>query len=52
MNDFLHESALVDAQRADPAVSLKKAEKIAYDNNKLHKRLCRQAGQARSDLRI
>ena len=30
---------------AAPA-SLKQVEKIAYENNKLHKRLCRQVGQA------
>ncbi len=43
MNDFLHDSAVVDA---------KKAEKIAYENNKLHKRLCRLVGQAIGDFNM
>jgi len=30
----------------------KKAEKIAYENNKLHKRLCRQVGQAIGDFKM
>ena len=30
----------------EAATDLKKTEKIAYENNKLHKRLCRQVGQA------
>mgnify|MGYP006282499587 CR=1 FL=1 len=30
----------------DEALSAKRAEKIAYENNKLEKRLCRQVGQA------
>jgi tRNA 2-thiocytidine biosynthesis protein TtcA len=32
--------------------SVKSAEKIAYENNKLHKRLCRQVGQAIGDFNM
>ena len=37
-----------------PAVGagLRQAEKIAYENNKLHKRLCRQVGQAIGDFNM
>jgi tRNA 2-thiocytidine biosynthesis protein TtcA len=34
------------------AVDVKKAEKIAYENNKLHKRLCRLVGQAIGDFNM
>ncbi|MGE5651165.1 MAG: tRNA 2-thiocytidine(32) synthetase TtcA [Bacillota bacterium] len=34
------------------AVSAKQAEKIAYENNKLHKRLCRLVGQAIGDFNM
>ena len=34
------------------AASAKKAEKIAYENNKLHKRLCRLVGQAIGDFNM
>src|ERR1700737_131428 len=44
--------ALPDARQADIAMTSKKAEKIAYENNKLHKRLCRQAGQAIGDFNM
>ncbi|OWW20773.1 tRNA 2-thiocytidine(32) synthetase TtcA [Noviherbaspirillum denitrificans] len=36
----------------EQTVSTKKAEKIAYENNKLHKRLCRQVGQAIGDFNM
>ncbi len=36
---------------AEP-LSFKQAEKIAYENNKLHKRLCRQVGQAIGDFNM
>ena len=32
--------------------SAKQAEKIAYENNKLHKRLCRLVGQAIGDFNM
>jgi tRNA 2-thiocytidine biosynthesis protein TtcA len=35
-----------------PALSFKQAEKIAFENNKLHKRLCRQVGQAIGDFNM
>ncbi|MFI4941111.1 MAG: tRNA 2-thiocytidine(32) synthetase TtcA [Burkholderiales bacterium] len=35
-----------------PAMSFKQAEKAAYENNKLHKRLCRQTGQAIGDFNM
>jgi tRNA 2-thiocytidine biosynthesis protein TtcA len=41
MNDF-----------SDAATTLKQAEKIAFENNKLHKRLCRQVGQAIGDFNM
>jgi tRNA 2-thiocytidine biosynthesis protein TtcA len=50
MNDRLNPSADHDADPAAPSV--KKAEKIAYENNKLHKRLCRQVGQAIGDFNM
>ena len=34
------------------AVDAKKAEKVAYENNKLHKRLCRLVGQAIGDFNM
>jgi tRNA 2-thiocytidine biosynthesis protein TtcA len=33
-------------------LSVKQAEKIAFENNKLHKRLCRQVGQAIGDFNM
>ena len=52
MNDMLHNTVTTEAQQADNAASIKKAEKIAYENNKLHKRLCRQVGQAIGDFNM
>ena len=37
---------------ATAALSFKQTEKIAYENNKLHKRLCRQVGQAIGDFNM
>jgi tRNA 2-thiocytidine biosynthesis protein TtcA len=36
----------------DAPIGVKKAEKIAYENNKLHKRLCRLVGQAIGDFNM
>jgi tRNA 2-thiocytidine biosynthesis protein TtcA len=36
----------------DEALEAKKREKIVYENNKLHKRLCRQVGQAIGDFNM
>ena len=33
-------------------IDAKKAERVAYENNKLHKRLCRLAGQAIGDYNM
>jgi tRNA 2-thiocytidine biosynthesis protein TtcA len=41
-----------DAAAPSPAVEAKKAEKTAYENNKLHKRLCRLVGQAIGDFNM
>jgi tRNA 2-thiocytidine biosynthesis protein TtcA len=41
-----------DTTQADATISAKKAEKIAYENNKLHKRLCRLVGQAIGDFNM
>ena len=40
------------AEQDKQPTSLKKVEKIAYENNKLHKRLCRQVGQAIGDFNM
>jgi tRNA 2-thiocytidine biosynthesis protein TtcA len=42
----------VDASQTEPALSFKQTEKIAYENNKLHKRLCRLVGQAIGDFNM
>jgi tRNA 2-thiocytidine biosynthesis protein TtcA len=42
---------LIDGDPVSP-VSIKQAEKISYENNKLHKRLCRQVGQAIGDFNM
>jgi tRNA 2-thiocytidine biosynthesis protein TtcA len=40
-------------EAATPGVtSVKSAEKIAHENNKLHKRLCRLVGQAIGDFNM
>ena len=44
---------LPGAANAEPAPpSAKQVEKIAHENNKLHKRLCRQVGQAIGDFNM
>jgi tRNA 2-thiocytidine biosynthesis protein TtcA len=40
------------AQADAPAAGGKSQEKITYENNKLHKRLCRQVGQAIGDFNM
>jgi len=57
MNDLLEhaklaENALATPDLADATPSVKQAEKIAYENNKLHKRLCRLTGQAIGDYNM
>jgi len=41
-----------DAPTVDNALGARQIEKIAYENNKLHKRLCRQVGQAIGDFNM
>jgi tRNA 2-thiocytidine biosynthesis protein TtcA len=41
-----------DTAAQSNASGVKQAEKIAYENNKLHKRLCRQVGQAIGDFNM
>jgi tRNA 2-thiocytidine biosynthesis protein TtcA len=41
-----------DVVMGTAAVNLKQAEKTAYENNKLHKRLCRLVGQAIGDFNM
>ncbi|OFA01478.1 tRNA 2-thiocytidine(32) synthetase TtcA [Duganella sp. HH101] len=45
-------NAVLDNVAAAPAASAKSAEKIALENNKLHKRLCRLVGQAIGDFNM
>lgn len=41
-----------DLDQLNPDAQAKKLEKIAYENNKLHKRLCRLVGQAIGDFNM
>ncbi|MCA1326237.1 tRNA 2-thiocytidine(32) synthetase TtcA [Herbaspirillum sp. alder98] len=58
MNDRLHPAAEAatdapaDTATAAETTGVRRAEKIAYENNKLHKRLCRQVGQAIGDFNM
>lgn len=38
--------------KSEAGLSARQVEKIAYENNKLHKRLCRQVGQAIGDFNM
>jgi tRNA 2-thiocytidine biosynthesis protein TtcA len=49
MDSILQKTPPTDATEA---ISPKKAEKVAYENNKLHKRLCRLVGQAIGDFNM
>ncbi|HJV88404.1 MAG TPA: tRNA 2-thiocytidine(32) synthetase TtcA [Noviherbaspirillum sp.] len=51
MTDILNK-AVAETHAADEAIGAKKAEKIAYENNKLHKRLFRLVGQAIGDFNM
>jgi tRNA 2-thiocytidine biosynthesis protein TtcA len=48
MNNLLSEAVIMPHTGANPKI----AEKIAFENNKLHKRLCRQVGQAIGDFNM
>ncbi|MBR7791361.1 tRNA 2-thiocytidine(32) synthetase TtcA [Undibacterium sp. FT147W] len=50
-NVSFNEQAADSKQAADNAAT-KSQEKITYENNKLHKRLCRQVGQAIGDFNM
>ena len=56
MNDRLSPAAeaAIDtpADASTETIGVRRAEKIAYENNKLHKRLCRQVGQAIGDFNM
>ena len=58
MNDLLEHAKLAASAAAattdlaEATTSVKQAEKIAYENNKLHKRLCRLTGQAIGDYNM
>ncbi|GAC1520744.1 MAG: tRNA 2-thiocytidine(32) synthetase TtcA [Collimonas sp.] len=60
MNELLKQEVLMQdplsapapADSAASAPSQKSVEKIAHENNKLHKRLCRQVGQAIGDFNM
>ena len=57
MNDLLEHAKLAEGAPATPDIaettpSVKQAEKLAYENNKLHKRLCRLTGQAIGDYNM
>ena len=44
--------SVINGGAAGETINAKKAEKIAYENNKLHKRLCRLVGQAIGDFNM
>ncbi len=48
----MHESPPAAIAPQQPAPGARQADKIAYENNKLHKRLCRLAGQAIGDFNM
>lgn len=48
----MNEVTMARPSEALPDAADKKAEKLAYENNKLHKRLCRLVGQAIGDFNM
>lgn len=53
MNDAVNADVTASAPtETAAALSFKASEKIVYENNKLHKRLCRQVGQAIGDFNM
>lgn len=54
MDKLLENTSLADTNQPQQAVSktLRQVEKAAFENNKLHKRLCRQVGQAIGDYNM
>ncbi len=49
---MINETVLSAPAETTAALSFKQGEKIVYENNKLHKRLCRQVGQAIGDFNM
>jgi tRNA 2-thiocytidine biosynthesis protein TtcA len=52
MTDIANETTTVEQPIPSASPSLKQMEKAAYENNKLHKRLCRLVGQAIGDFNM
>lgn len=52
MNELLQAAGAADTAELQPVATFKQAEKAAFENNKLHKRLCRQVGQAIGDFNM
>lgn len=52
MSQTVMNDAETSASTETAALSFKASEKIVYENNKLHKRLCRQVGQAIGDFNM
>jgi tRNA 2-thiocytidine biosynthesis protein TtcA len=52
LHGFLQETTTIGIDAINPTPSARHTEKIAYENNKLHKRLCRQVGQAIGDFNM
>jgi tRNA 2-thiocytidine biosynthesis protein TtcA len=52
MSNLLQPITAPDVRQADAPTTAKQVEKIAYENNKLHKRLCRQVGRAIGDYNM
>jgi tRNA 2-thiocytidine biosynthesis protein TtcA len=46
------EATAAHATETEAGLTARQAEKAAYENNKLHKRLCRQVGQAIGDFKM
>ena len=52
MNTAVENESAAETETETALLSFKQTEKIAYENNKLHKRLCRQVGQAIGDFNM
>src|SRR5450756_1775515 len=52
MSNLLQPITAPDVRQADAPTTARQVEKIAYENNKLHKRLCRQVGRAIGDYNM
>jgi tRNA 2-thiocytidine biosynthesis protein TtcA len=52
MNDMMQDAATRPLDTNDASLSFRQTEKTAYENNKMHKRLCRQVGKAIGDFNM